>query len=274
MQPIAREQIKFCRYKALGIQLLCATYIKQSFPRHSHNEFVIGFIGSGALRLTYNGGKQVASKGSFYVVNPDVVHAGQAEHKNGWTCTTLYVDSALVQDVTGEIMRSEKASFFSKMILRDERLVQPFLKLRLALERMDSLLECESQLMHFLVTLVTFYADSCQSAQPTVRESQSVKRVREYLDAHYAEKILLDDLATVANLSKFYLLRAFNLEVGRPPHAYLEQIRINHAKALLLKGYPISQIAAETGYIDQSHFTNRFKCFMGITPWQFAQSQQ
>ncbi|NJL38895.1 MAG: helix-turn-helix transcriptional regulator [Leptolyngbyaceae cyanobacterium SM1_4_3] len=64
------------------------------------------------------------------------------------------------------------------------------------------------------------------------------------------------------------------LEVGRPPHAYLEQIRINHAKALLLKGCPISQIAMETGYVDQSHFANRFKCFVGVTPRQFAQSQQ
>ncbi|NJL40693.1 MAG: AraC family transcriptional regulator, partial [Leptolyngbyaceae cyanobacterium SM1_4_3] len=32
------------------------------------------------------------------------------------------------------------------------------------------------------------------------------------------------------------------------------------------KGCPISQIAMETGYVDQSHFANRFKCFVGVTP--------
>jgi AraC-like DNA-binding protein len=54
----------------------------------------------------------------------------------------------------------------------------------------------------------------------------------------------------------------------------MEQIRINRAKALLLKGKAIAEIALETGYIDQSHFTHRFKRFVGVTPRQFAICQQ
>lgn len=274
-KPIRQEQIKFFRYEALGnLQLLRATYITQSFPRHSHDEFVIGFIESGALKLNHRGSNQVASQGNFYIVNPDVVHAGHSGDESGWKCTTLYVDRVLFQQTVCEATGRDLTPFFPELILQDKRLVQPFLKLYLSLERMDSLLECESQLLNLLATLTTSYADMSQSVRPTGQESQPVKQVREYIEAHYSEKVLLEDLANLANLSKFHLLRTFSLEVGRPPHAYLEQIRIDRAKALLLKGCPISQIAIETGYIDQSHFTNRFKCFMGVTPWQFARSQQ
>jgi hypothetical protein len=66
-KPIRQEQIKFYRYEALGnLQLLRATYITQSFPCHSHDEFVIGFISSGALRLNYRKSNQVVSQGNFY----------------------------------------------------------------------------------------------------------------------------------------------------------------------------------------------------------------
>lgn len=274
-KPIQQEQTKFCRYEALGnLQLLRATCITQSFPRHSHDEFVVGFIESGALRFNYRGSNQVISQGKLYVVNPDVVHTGQAGDESGWTYTTLYVDSALFQQAVCEATGRDKTPFFPELILPDERLVQPFLKLHLALERMESLLECESRLLNLLAILATFYADIYRSVRPTGKESQAVKQVREYIEAHYAQKVLLKDLAALANLSKFHLLRTFSLEVGRPPHAYLEQIRIERAKALLLRGCPISQIAIATGYIDQSHFTNRFKCFTGVTPWQFARSQQ
>jgi AraC-like DNA-binding protein len=270
-----QEQTKFCRYKALGnLQLLRATYITQSFPRHSHDEFVIGFIESGALKLNHKGSNQIATRGNFYIVNPDVAHTGQANDEHGWKCITLYIDRALFQQVIGEATGHGQVPFFPELILQDRRLVQPFLKLHRALEGMHSLLECESRLLALLITLTNSHADVRPCARSMGQENQSVKRVREYIEAHYAEKVLLADLAALAHLSKFHLLRAFSLEVGRPPHAYLEQIRINHAKALLLEGYPISQIAMETGYIDQSHFTNRFKCFMGVTPWQFAQGQQ
>ncbi|NJL40692.1 MAG: AraC family transcriptional regulator [Leptolyngbyaceae cyanobacterium SM1_4_3] len=226
-----QEQIKYRQYKALGnLQLLRATYITQSFPRHSHDEFVIGFIESGALRFNYRGSNQVVSKGSLYVVNPDMVHTGQADDESGWTFTTLYIDSALFQQVVCEATGQNKTPFFSELTLHDRRLVQLFLKLHFALERTNSLLECESRLLNFLVVLVASYADICQAVRLNGQESQSVRQVREYIEAHYAEKVLLEDLATLANLSKFHLLRAFSLEVGRPPHAYLEQIRINHAK--------------------------------------------
>jgi AraC-like DNA-binding protein len=55
-----------------------------------------------------------------------------------------------------------------------------------------------------------------------------------------------------------------------PPHAYLVQIRLLRAKALLRRGRPIAHVASATGFADQSHFTRHFKRLMGVTPAKYA----
>ena len=54
-----------------------------------------------------------------------------------------------------------------------------------------------------------------------------------------------------------------------PPHLYLTQVRIERAKTLLTEGLPPAHVAAETGFVDQSHFTKRFKRIVGVTPGQY-----
>src|SRR5215831_1309885 len=77
--------------------------------------------------------------------------------------------------------------------------------------------------------------------------------------------ILAWELATLVHLSPFYFARAFQKEVGLPPHAYLENVRVKRARELLLRGVPITDVSAAVGYADQSHLTNRFKRLLGMT---------
>ena len=59
-----------------------------------------------------------------------------------------------------------------------------------------------------------------------------------------------------------------------PPHAFQTQVRVARAKALLLRGWPISQAAAHTGFADQSHLTRHFKRLVGVTPGQYRQGSK
>src|SRR5262249_52826218 len=92
-----------------------------------------------------------------------------------------------------------------------------------------------------------------------------------YLDAHYADDVSLAHLARIAEVSSFYLARAFRADVGVPPHTYLEGVRVARAKTLLLAGHALADVAFATGFADQSHFTHRFKRTVGVTPGQYAQ---
>jgi AraC-like DNA-binding protein len=83
---------------------------------------------------------------------------------------------------------------------------------------------------------------------------------------YFSEHIYLDQLCRQTNLSKSTLLRTFTKSKGVTPYSYLQNIRIGEAKKLLEQGVPPVEAALQTGFSDQSHFTNYFNRFIGLSP--------
>jgi AraC-like DNA-binding protein len=100
------------------------------------------------------------------------------------------------------------------------------------------------------------------------------KKARDFLESRFDRPITLSALSRVSGLSQFYLQRRFLKSMGCSPKEYLLQHRIKVARQLLIKGLPLSQVALETGFYDQGHFTNRFKTVMGVTPGAFSAMRQ
>jgi AraC-like DNA-binding protein len=100
-----------------------------------------------------------------------------------------------------------------------------------------------------------------------------LRRIHEYVDAHVSENIELSDLAAVAGLSVFHFAREFKRSVGVTPHLFLLQRRVDQAKAMLARSdLSLSEIAVVLGFADQSHFTRRFREFVGTTPNEYRWS--
>jgi AraC-like DNA-binding protein len=97
----------------------------------------------------------------------------------------------------------------------------------------------------------------------------AIERTKQYIREHFSEDVSLRELSVVSNLSLFYLVRTFRKEVGLAPHEYLVQVRIDEARRLLREGRPIVEVAQDTGFSDQSHFTRSFKSRLGITPGRY-----
>jgi len=97
--------------------------------------------------------------------------------------------------------------------------------------------------------------------------------VREYLDARWVSPVSLDELAAVAGLSRYHLLRSFRMRFGLPPHAYQNQLRVRHAKELLFQGAAITKAALESGFYDQAHLTNVLRRHTGVTPARLQQQE-
>jgi AraC-like DNA-binding protein len=95
-------------------------------------------------------------------------------------------------------------------------------------------------------------------------------RARDYLRAQALKNVTLDELAGVAGLSKFYLLRSFSRAYGLTPHAYQMELRLARARRLLAEGRPLSHVTYDAGFADQSHLTRRFAAFYGLTPARYA----
>ena len=84
----------------------------------------------------------------------------------------------------------------------------------------------------------------------------------------------LEQLSRLTGLSRYHLVRVFGESVGVPPHAYLRQVRVGRAKALLAAGCPVAEAAVATGFADQSHLHRWFKRLWGVTPGGYRKGVQ
>ncbi|WP_088149354.1 helix-turn-helix domain-containing protein [Inquilinus limosus] len=104
--------------------------------------------------------------------------------------------------------------------------------------------------------------------------AQSVRRVREYLDASFTTKLSLTELASVAGLSARHFLQAFTRTFGDPPHRYVIGLRLSFAEKLLRTGdLAIAEIAYLSGFSSQSHLTTSMRKHRQITPLQIRRDR-
>ncbi|WP_338941303.1 AraC family transcriptional regulator [Paraburkholderia sp. 22B1P] len=107
----------------------------------------------------------------------------------------------------------------------------------------------------------------CRERGPAKLPKRRMDRVTEYIDAHLAEPIGLEDMARSVGLSCMHFAAQFRKACGLRPHEYLQRRRIEYAQSLLRrpKG-SILDIALNCGFRSQAHFTSVFKRFVGDTP--------
>jgi AraC-like DNA-binding protein/mannose-6-phosphate isomerase-like protein (cupin superfamily) len=102
------------------------------------------------------------------------------------------------------------------------------------------------------------------------RQVHSLSHVISHLERNYAKRMLLEDLAGLAGMSSRNLSRYFKKATGSSPMDYLMGLRITHAKELLRQSdFPVSEIAARTGFSDGNFFARQFKSFTDRTPREF-----
>lgn len=272
----AVEQTKFWQAPDVGhVELLRATFITHSFAPHTHDGFAIGIIERGAEAFDYRGASYVAPAGSIVLINPDEVHTGHAADETGWSYRMLYPEAELLQQAAIDAFgRPDRTPYFPEAVVEDKYLTQLIRRLHATLEGSTSALERQSRFLNTLVQLITRHADDRTAIRPAANAPGAVSRAQSYLEACFAKNVSLEELARIADLSPFHLTRIFRQTVGLPPHAYLIQVRIRQAKTLLSRGWPIAQVAAETGFVDQSHLTRRFKRIVGVTPGQYVHNSK
>ncbi len=259
-----------------GLQLMRASYQTQTFPRHSHDGFGVGVIELGALGFSYRGEQLIAPAGCINTVNPDEVHTGQAATAEGWTYRMFYLSAGRLQQVANDLAgRPTDLPFFTAGVIEDPNLARLIrhVHVQLADEQIERL-EKETLLLQMFSRLISRHTYTPQLSGKAGAEHAAVRRVIDYLDTHFDEDLSIDTLAGIACLSPYHFIRTFSGQTGLTPHAWLMQLRTRKAKDFLGRGLPIADVAAQTGFSDQSHLNRSFKRLLGFTPGQYRNSVQ
>jgi len=118
-----------------------------------------------------------------------------------------------------------------------------------------------------------------EDAADLTAEHRLMTKVARHIEKHYGEKLTIADLAGISELSERQFQRTFKRIFHTGPIEHLLRVRVRAAAALLLRGdESLADIAFDCGFYDQSHFTNQFRRFRGLSPAryrkQFSASDQ
>ena len=102
-----------------------------------------------------------------------------------------------------------------------------------------------------------------------------LERLREFVMEHVGEPIDVAMLARMANLSQFHFSRAFTRSAGMSPYRCVVQLRLQRAVEMIRDGdLSLAQIAARTGFADQSHLTRWVRRVHGVSPTQILPNRE
>lgn len=265
------KSVRFSRVADLPhLELYRTTDATPIVPRHVHWVFSLSAQEAGIRIHETRQGKHYVTPGSILVVNLDEAHSCRAPDGYKSSTRALRIDpvllSALIRQVSG---RNHDTVLFRQPVIDDPDLFRRILNLSTTLGVSASRLEKESLLLDVFAILCGRHSRDGITPVAPGDERTPVTRACEFLQDCYNENVSLHQLGSISGLSAFHLARVFAKQVGVPPHTYQAHLRLKKATDLLASGRPIADIAAETGFCDQSHFHRAFKKKFGITPGQY-----
>jgi AraC-like DNA-binding protein len=257
-----------------NLDVLHARFIEHRYARHSHDYFVIALVENGTVSYWYRGAQRVATAGQVFVVNPDEPHTGESAAPGGYVYRVLYPRVPYLAEVAADAGMAKGEVFCKESVLQDQALARLLSGFHKRFVGKGSAALCESLLLRALARLTTNHCDPQVSPRAIGWERPAIRTACDYIQAHFADDVPVSKLAELVCLSPYYFARAFEKGMGLPPHAYLETVRIRKAREFLDLGQAVVATALAVGYVDQSHFTHRFKRFLGVTPGQYAQNSK
>ena len=271
-QPHRIGGARFVRTGALGGYLaLSGSRFETRLPPHVHSSYVLGVVEGGAVRITTNESSYVASAGMVVLLSPFVVHTEIPLGDAGWTFRYLYPTEAVVREALRLPPAARAALRFARPVIDDPALANLITRTHAGLESGESDGAAADHLSALVRRLGERYGQQEFAGERAVRERRNIGAVRDLITERPLRSVKLHDLASAARLSPFHFTRVFKNEIGLPPYAYYEQVRIAFAHQLIHQGHDLTTVAYQLGYADQSHLTRHFRRGSFTTPGKMAQ---
>jgi AraC-like DNA-binding protein len=200
------------------------------------------------------------------------VNTGHSFAEQGYVHLVLYPSAEQLQRVAEEVTgHSGPTPYFPQSVAEVPEVARALTFAHQMLVHPEATRMAQETALHTaLAALAMQLSDARLSPIPPKQERHAVQQARAYLEAYACEDLSLADLAAVTGLSSFHLSRVFRAATGLPPHAFQVQVRIRQAQIWLAAGWASAQVAAATGFSDQSAFSNQFKRHVGVTPGQYV----
>lgn len=258
-----------CYDETLQISAYYFRQLNKGFVNHFHGYYVFGLIEAGNTVMSCRKQEYHLKRGHLFVFNPGDNHGCLQCGSEPLEYRTVNIDSAVMLQLVAEIADLTELPVFSCPVFEDEEIARHLRMLHEMILHQAAEFEKEEALLFLLSELMQRYSQPFDHSIPDCRIE--VEQACRFLQQHYAHTIGLEQVCQVVGLSKSTLLRAFTKSKGVTPYRYLQAIRVGAAQKLLQQGWAPIDAALQTGFSDQSHFTNYFQQMIGLTPGAYRE---
>jgi AraC-like DNA-binding protein len=239
-----------------------ARFANHAYPKHTHDVWTLFIVDDGAIRYDLESRAGGAETSTVSILPPHVAHDGRAADARGFAKRVLYLETSVIDAaLTGAAVDDP--------ILHAAGLRSRVAALHDVLICGDRALEAETRL--------AFIAESIRSALGAADDGgierptdELAEQLRAYLDSRLFEPIRIADAASDLGASPTQLARSFSATFRIAPHTYVLGRRLEAARARILDGVPLAEVAAEVGFYDQAHLSRHFTRFIATTPGRFV----
>lgn len=281
MRDIAFKEQKEHGVPEFPIQLyrIDKTHPRYEMTLHWHREIEIVKVLSGKLSLFVNNREYSLSGG-------DIALIGSRDMHRAFPCEARYECIVFDLNMLSRNAPSRIAGYVLPLLSESKIstvVISP--KSRELCESVDSLFDCMREegefyelcaysLMSKMIYLL--YREGVvregEDAQIPTHNRNMISKLIKWIEKNYAEKITLQSLACVVNVSEKYLCRFFKEYTGKTPIDYVNTLRIERAAEMLALGSSVTEAAISSGIGDMSYFSKIFKRLKGVSPRQYCKS--
>lgn len=259
--------------------------IFHSLYSHWHNEMELICIEQGCGLVRLNKETLRVKKGDILIVNCGVLHEMRTDPKQILYYKSIVFDLSFLAAPHGDLCQERVISLLIENKAEFVHLISPksadyeeifrlFYRIHDChrLKKPYYYVQLKSLFFEFFYVML-----KGNYIIPADREENknlvSIRKVLDYINLHYQENLSARELTRLSNYSEYYFMKLFRQYTGKTLISYINDLRLEKAKPLLLHSdASITAIAIETGFGNSSYFIKKFRQANGISPYQFRKN--
>lgn len=230
----------------------------------------IHWIEAGEGHIGVDNGKLMSLRaGEVFVMSPGRAYRRKDSRRQPWRYRWLMLRGKRVDEALRLVGLPP-----DKVLSRPGQIAQ----LEPVFERMRVAFAAETTSVFSMCGLAYACLEACAAGPGAVKpakvEGHRATLAAEWLRQNYARGVSVEDAAKAMGLSRSGLFRVFREHTGQNPKAYLDHLRVEHARHLLSRGgYTVKEIAARCGFSDARHFSRTLERKTGMHPSGFREGE-
>lgn len=281
---VDRNLKELTEHRTVALPVACyETIINQNvhgyIPLHWHDELQFILVIKGQSIFQVNGENIVVGEGEGLFINSGCLH--MAKDMNDSNCAYICLNvspsfilsqelyatyvTPYIQATNLSYLQLHPNELWGKNILDAVRKINELIRKKSLYYELDIFIQ-----LTFIWKNLVMNGFQLKYERMEMLKSHRMKQMLDWIHTHYADKILLEDIARAGQLSRSECCRYFKKFLKKTPLNYVIEYRIQKSLILLQKDHlNVTEVAYQVGFNSTSYFIDRFRKYMKMTPLSY-----